>query len=366
MNTVYIIYAPKDLDVAIRIAHAVTASGFRAELDEPDDVRDAGCVVVLWSESAANASESDRSIKSAVQAWSLDRLIVATLDDAPLPIGMRDLPTVSIRREPEPPSESELILDIRHVFDGLRSTTVAAHQDKDTDQSSIPELKARPIRASRFKYWAALASFVFIIIVAAAIQLTLNRRPAAIPPRHSHTTPTPPPTLPPEYLSNAFDYAILALVVGGLIGAGASVLVMRSIRKLRISRSGQAPLATVSPLESGQANRDVFVSYSHRDAEIVDELVDAIEQAGFTVWIDRQGVGSGRYAAHIVRAIRESRLIALMCSSAAFTSDHVIREIYVAGDYKKPFLALQIEPAEFPDEVPVFSLGVYAPSGQSS
>jgi hypothetical protein len=40
-----------------------------------------------------------------------------------------------------------------------------------------------------------------------------------------------------------------------------------------------------------------------------------------------------------------------MCSQNAFASDHVIREVYVAGDFKKPFIAFQLDATEFPDEV---------------
>jgi hypothetical protein len=34
----------------------------------------------------------------------------------------------------------------------------------------------------------------------------------------------------------------------------------------------------------------------------------------------------------------------LMCSADAFKSDHVIREVYVAGDNKKPFIMFLIRP----------------------
>jgi hypothetical protein len=78
---------------------------------------------------------------------------------------------------------------------------------------------------------------------------------------------------------------------------------------------------------------------------------------GYPVWIDREGVGSQRYAGQIVGAIRMSKLVALMCSKSAFASDHVIREVYVAGDLKKPFVALQLDPTEFPDDILYFVTG---------
>lgn len=64
-----------------------------------------------------------------------------------------------------------------------------------------------------------------------------------------------------------------------------------------------------------------------------------------------------RYAAPTVRAIKSSQLVALMCSRNAFKSDYVIREIYIAGDCKKPFLVFQLDHAEFPDEVLYFVTG---------
>ena len=75
------------------------------------------------------------------------------------------------------------------------------------------------------------------------------------------------------------------------------------------------------------------------------------------VWIDREAKGSQRYAAPIVRAIRTSRLVALMCSQNAFTSDHVVREVYVAGDYKKPFITFELDSTQFPDEILYFISG---------
>ena len=102
---------------------------------------------------------------------------------------------------------------------------------------------------------------------------------------------------------------------------------------------------------------EVFVSYSSKDAPNVEQLVKQIEQLGYGVWIDRQAAGSQRYAAPIVQAIRMSRLIALMCSQHAFASDHVVREIYVAGDCKKPFIAFQLDLTDFPDEILYFLSG---------
>jgi hypothetical protein len=148
-------------------------------------------------------------------------------------------------------------------------------------------------------------------------------------------------------------------VLGGAIGAMLVWALRSSLRlRSRVSSSNRAAARPEHDREkSDNGAAQVFVSYSHRDETTVDQLVKQIEKLGYTVWIDRQLTGSQRYAASIVRAIRASRLVALMCSQHAFASDHVIREIYVAGDSKKPFIAFQLDPTEFPDEVLYFVSG---------
>jgi hypothetical protein len=152
--------------------------------------------------------------------------------------------------------------------------------------------------------------------------------------------------------------AIVTGLVGIAIGAGFAFALWRWSRRRRMRP--EAPLIPAS-LQSIAASlpdgMPVFVSYSREDLRDVDRLVKQIEQAGYGVWIDRQAHGSQRYAAPIVRAIKSSQLVALMCSQNAFKSDHVIREIYIAGDCKKPFLVFQLDHSEFPDEVLYFVTG---------
>jgi len=109
--------------------------------------------------------------------------------------------------------------------------------------------------------------------------------------------------------------------------------------------------------ELGPFPPSIFVSYSHQDGQTVEHLIQQIEQLGYRVWIDRAMAGPQRYAGQIVHAIRSSRLVALMCSQNAFTSDHVICEVYVAGDLKKPFVIFELDSTEFPDEILYFDSG---------
>jgi hypothetical protein len=56
----------------------------------------AQCVVILWSEAAMRSGFLQQEIHQAIRAWSSDRLMLAALDDTPLPVGLRDLSPISI------------------------------------------------------------------------------------------------------------------------------------------------------------------------------------------------------------------------------------------------------------------------------
>jgi hypothetical protein len=158
--------------------------------------------------------------------------------------------------------------------------------------------------------------------------------------------PEPSPAQPYLQLPPLLPLWIAVLVAAFVVAALAA-------RQLSRRRS-----ATEQQPKNLDAALQVFVSYSRLDGKIVDRVVKEIEQAGYPVWIDRGSPhGAQRYAAPIVRAIKSSKLVALMCSQNAFQSDHVIRELYVAGDYKKPFIAFQLDQSEFPEEVQYFVSG---------
>ena len=38
---------------------------------------------------------------------------------------------------------------------------------------------------------------------------------------------------------------------------------------------------------------DIFISYSRKDSERVNKLVDIIKKEGFSIWIDKDGIESG-------------------------------------------------------------------------
>ena len=59
-----------------------------------------------------------------------------------------------------------------------------------------------------------------------------------------------------------------------------------------------------------------------------------------------------------MRAIRGAADVVVMCSKAAFESDHVKREIYLADRYKKRLVPVFIEDATPPEDFEYFFAGV--------
>jgi hypothetical protein len=57
----------------------------------------ARCSVVLWSQAAASSLVGRELANHAIQAWWLNRLVLLTLDDTPLPSGLRDVPAIPLR-----------------------------------------------------------------------------------------------------------------------------------------------------------------------------------------------------------------------------------------------------------------------------
>ncbi len=96
----------------------------------------------------------------------------------------------------------------------------------------------------------------------------------------------------------------------------------------------------------------VFISYASADRERVLPVVDRLEAAGVTTWIDREGIhGGANYALEIAEAIEQATVLLLMCSQASLASRNVKQEIALAWRFEKPYLPLRLDPVEIPKDV---------------
>ena len=95
---------------------------------------------------------------------------------------------------------------------------------------------------------------------------------------------------------------------------------------------------------------EVFISYAAKDRERVAKLVEGLQQAGVSVWIDMAGIEvAAMWSKEIVSAIRECKALLLSISPQSTESENVVKELALASERKKPIIPIYLEPAEIPE-----------------
>src|SRR5256885_11184731 len=92
---------------------------------------------------------------------------------------------------------------------------------------------------------------------------------------------------------------------------------------------------------------DLFISHSSADADSAQALVTDFENRNISCWMAPGDIRMGSsYHEEIVQAIENSRAMLLLFSGAANKSEHVLREVELAAQGKKPILPLRIDVSE--------------------
>lgn len=101
-----------------------------------------------------------------------------------------------------------------------------------------------------------------------------------------------------------------------------------------------------------QGVKEIFISYSRRDTAVVDHIVSAIQDKGFSVWIDRVGIESGdMFKKAIVQAIVEAKVILFFSSEASNRSEWTVKEIGVAVARDKFIIPIKLDNAHYNDSI---------------
>jgi TolB-like protein len=99
----------------------------------------------------------------------------------------------------------------------------------------------------------------------------------------------------------------------------------------------------------------VFISYASQDVAVANAVVEALERRGVKCWIAPRDVVPGEfYAGAIVHAIDAAKVIVLILSENAGTSQHVLREVERASSKRHPVVAFRIDLAPMPVELGYF------------
>lgn len=362
------------------------AQGFR-HLQKSD------VVVALWSQKSAFGTHRMQLEKRMLDAWADDRLVLVKLDQAFLPVGMRDLPAIDAG------FESARKLSIwpqveRTVRDAMNAALVATqppavqpvpppaasglgapprerlvNRVDDAPNSRAEEMPAKKGGGGQMAFLGSLA-------VAGVSAWALVSHSDAV-------LHLPPVTAAIGLGGGGMEIPIFWLATGGLAFVGGLILVAmvstlvagraksrrrtkaaprrkRSAARSRPAREAQGAANTRPSEALAPDTQDaVFISYAHADNAQVDPVVKVVEASGRAVWIDKGGIQAGEgWAGEIVKGIKSSKGVMVMCSPRAFESDHIKREVYLADRYKKPMLPVFIVEAKPPEDFEYFFASV--------
>ncbi len=95
----------------------------------------------------------------------------------------------------------------------------------------------------------------------------------------------------------------------------------------------------------------VFISYSRRDSETVENIVSQLEAEGIEAWLDREDIKPGKqWRKQIVEAIDTAEAFILHLSPDSGASDNVLKELNLAEEALEPFvLPIMLKEMKIPD-----------------
>jgi formylglycine-generating enzyme required for sulfatase activity len=89
--------------------------------------------------------------------------------------------------------------------------------------------------------------------------------------------------------------------------------------------------------------RHIFISFASADVELAHRAVAQLERAGLKCWIsDRDIEPAASYPAAITAAVNQCGAFLLLLTAAANQSPHVLREVELAFNARRPILPLRI------------------------
>lgn len=97
----------------------------------------------------------------------------------------------------------------------------------------------------------------------------------------------------------------------------------------------------------------VFISYSRRDADVVEGIVSQLEAAGIDTWIDREAIKPGQqWRKQIVEGIDTAEAFILNLSPNSAASVNVLKELNLAEESLDPFiLPIMLNEMKLPNEM---------------
>src|SRR5262245_8859132 len=103
------------------------------------------------------------------------------------------------------------------------------------------------------------------------------------------------------------------------------------------------------PFQAYDGNKPyIFVSYAHKDSELVFTEIRDLHAKGYRIWYD-EGIEPGnKWPEEIAKALADATLFLVFISPMAVQSQNVRNEINFALNRQKLFLAVHLEETRLP------------------
>jgi hypothetical protein len=352
--TVFLTHAGADREAADSLAKVFERRGLFVEDEDgghgfrPLMARDV--VVLLWSNAALMSPHRLLMERRALEAWAEGRLVLVRLDHGFPPVGLRDLPAIDAT------FEAQRAFTWEEVVRAVQAALSAPPDDMPAAPAPmsipVPTRRAEPAPVAAAKKGAGAAggfAWLSIIVAALAAVLFAALHFKLVP--DLGVKPLHPDALPGPVFWIGVAAALLALLF--------SLNAMARKAPPTAAKRAPAPQAEAEAPAAAPAPAPIFISYAHADTDAVAPLAAAVAEEVRPVWIDKQGIAAGdTWAGEIVRGIKTAAGVVVMCSAAAYQSDHVKREIYLADRYKKRLLPVLLDAAPAPEDFEYFFAGV--------
>lgn len=356
--TVFIAHAPADRGAAEALERTIERRGLFTELDDGvvalRPVQQGDVFVLLVSQALTFATARLRLEQRALDAWADDRLVVVKLDNGIAPVGLRDLPVVDASFEAQREFKWNEVAD--QLRGKLRVQAPAARAAPAPQTSGGKGGVPRALAAVLLPVLALPG----VLAIAAAVSIWLANRIGATPggwPELRQGIGAFGARFGLSAGATEIAFVLSILLTFGVLAYWLTRLFARPKHAAPMESAAEAPVASApAPVKPSDS---MFVSYARANEGVVLPVIEAAKQAGRKFWLDQQGLTPGEgWAGEIVRAIRGANGVTVMCSQAAFESDHVKREIYLADRYKKKLLPVYLEAVEAPEDFEYFFAGV--------
>ena len=93
----------------------------------------------------------------------------------------------------------------------------------------------------------------------------------------------------------------------------------------------------------------IFISYSHKDTEQVEQIIHGLQQRGHRIWFDSGIYGGEQWPTYIARRLKQCSAFLLFLSQNYMDSQNCVREIHYALKQNRKILPIYLEQIELDD-----------------